>query len=174
MNNVWIVSDTHFHHDKIINHCYRPKNHEELQFNHLKRLKENDILLHLGDVSFSKIEEAHEKYIKPLKCKKWLVLGNHDTKSVSWYVKHGWDFVARDFTTLFMGKLIIFSHRPLKVGGNIINVHGHLHNLERDILKAYPDEYLEERDRHILISPEYNRYRPVKLKTILGKKHGIT
>lgn len=167
MNNIYITSDTHFNHQAIIEYCYRPKNYEQLIDKELKKLTENDILLHLGDICMGKDEEMHKKYIQCLPCKKWLVLGNHDTKSSSWYLTHGWDFVAGTFSVRYMGRKIIFSHRPREIAEDFINIHGHLHNLGRDILSSYPDEFTDLTDRHLLISQENSNYKLFKLTTIL-------
>jgi len=172
MNNLWIVSDTHFNHDAIIKYCHRPLDHEELQWKALHLLPRDSILLHLGDVSMGNDEKTHESLNSfSVAKKRWLIRGNHDTKSNEWYMKHGWDFVADTISMRFMGHKIVFSHRPIPVKDDEINIHGHLHNLDRDILKSYPDEYVPTDDRHILISPELNNYQPVKLATLLkGRK----
>jgi len=170
MKNVWVTSDTHFNHKSIVDYCHRPEDHEVLQAIDIERLNVDDILLHLGDFCLGNDIHYH-KWLHSLQCKKWLVLGNHDKKSVHWYLSHGWDWVGRWFETEYMGKMIIFSHRPMKVSGeDIINIHGHLHNLERKILDSYPNEFLGQKEKHILVSPEINDYKLVKLTNLLENK----
>lgn len=166
---IWLISDTHFYHKSIIKYCHRPEDYSErLQKGFTLINKEDDILIHLGDVSLGHDEEAHEKYIIPIKCrKKWLIRGNHDRHSDGWYLRHGWDFVSMTMCNTYFGKRILFSHRPLSVPEGTINVHGHLHNLERKILESYPDEFLGQQDRHILVSPEMTDYKPVLLDTLI-------
>jgi len=101
-SKIFIIGDTHFFHKNIIKYCHRPKNFEEITSRNLfKMLTPDDVLIHLGDVALGDILSAHNKYIKPLYCKKWLVLGNHDTKPKSWYLNNGWDFVADSFTGVY-------------------------------------------------------------------------
>lgn len=171
MKNVFVVSDTHFNHTAIVNYCGRNPNHEELQTLEIEKLHADKILLHLGDFCLGKDVYWH-KWLQHLPCKKWLVLGNHDKKSIHWYLSHGWDWVGRSFEIEYMGKMIIFSHRPIKLDGeNIFNVHGHLHDLKRNVLDSHPDEYLGQKEKHILVSPEINNYKPIKLQDLFrGRK----
>ena len=162
-----IVSDTHFNHANIVKYCHRPPNHEELLWKGLKEAcVPGSVLIHLGDICMGKDVEVHSR-LSELPCKKILMLGNHDKKTVTWYNEHGWYFVAEYACIDYFGKKVVFSHRPIPVDEGVVNVHGHLHNLKRDIKKSYPDEFLGQRDRHILYSPEDNGYKPVELSRLL-------
>ncbi len=93
--NYWITTDTHFGHKKLIDEEARPINFESSILKRLKDvLRPDDILIHLGDVSFKDDKKWHSMLIELSPCKKWLILGNHDSHSDTWYMKHGWDFVA--------------------------------------------------------------------------------
>ena len=111
----------------------------------------------------------HEKYIKPLKCKKWLVLGNHDHKSNHWYLNNGWDWVGRQFKWKYGGKYILFSHIPQPDDRWFdINIHGHFHNSdhrkrELELVAIYTN-------KHYLLAIENINYQPVLLTTILSKR----
>lgn len=50
--NIYVISDTHFNHSKIVDYCKRPSNHEELLIEGMSRLSAGDCLIHLGDFSF--------------------------------------------------------------------------------------------------------------------------
>ena len=63
--------------------------------NNLAQIKKTDTLVLIGDVCIGKDAEIHKRYIVPLKCRKVLVLGNHDRKSIHWYLTHGRDEVHR-------------------------------------------------------------------------------
>ena len=126
-----------------------------------------DLLIHLGDVSLGNDEFWHGLF-KVLPMKKWLVLGNHDNKSMTWYINHGWDFVARNFTMYYYGIRILFSHRPFIVaptkvfvkelirenGKEVeitkersnfdINIHGHIHNRKDLVLQGWQKPYIIE------------------------------
>jgi calcineurin-like phosphoesterase family protein len=168
----WVISDTHFFHDNIIKYQNRPVNHDDLMLtNWLERIGTNDTVLHLGDIGFSKPPYRFEKILNPsLTGIKYLVLGNHDKQSKTWYLKNGWNLVT-PFQVLYRGWTILFTHRP---GGDwkpyhdderlvrktfkTINVHGHIHSLE-----------LENR-RLINLSVERTEYSPVRIRDVLDKR----
>ena len=74
-------------------------------------ISENDLLIHLGDICIGNNDFIHE-VISDLGCRKVLVKGNHDSKSWSWYMEHGWDFVCDAFRLEYCGRIIMFSHVP--------------------------------------------------------------
>lgn len=161
----YIISDTHFNHEKIKTYCNRPDNHEELLWKSLLNIKEEDCLIHLGDVCIGDDQMVHVSF-KDLKCRKILIMGNHDTKSWSWYMEHGWDFVCESFRLTYAGKIIHFSHKPEAWDGVWeINVHGHLHNLGHR-----ENEYKDLKQWHRLYSPELMNYMPIELSTFIQKE----
>ena len=161
-NRLWVMSDTHFGHKKIIAMCGRPENHEELMFKSLSEIPENDVLIHLGDICMGKDSDHHDKYIEPLKCRKWLVRGNHDPKSISWYLSHGWDFVADSITLRLFGWGIVLTHVPTPQDDpGVVNVHGHLHNT---------GHRGKSPEGCILYSPELEGYKPVLLQKLVPDK----
>lgn len=180
--NIYLISDTHFNHNKMVEYCNRPENHTELIKKNLfvfnSTIRKDDVFIHLGDVCIGKDEEIHNEVIVPLACKKWLVKGNHDRKSDSWYMNHGWDFVADSFKGKYFGKEILFSHCPMKDDGKFdVNVFGHFHNnLSRLLEGRYVVEGEEERNKedlavltgkHRLFVLEDRDYKPVKLSEFL-------
>ena len=108
--------------------------------------------------------EIHEK-ISKLKCKKILVLGNHDKKSKAWYSEHGWDFVCDGLEMIYLGHYLHLTHRPTRQqGNNTFNIHGHTHgNLHRD--EEFHDFYSKEYNKDI--SPEIVGYYPLRLDTFI-------
>jgi calcineurin-like phosphoesterase family protein len=85
-------------------------------------------ILHLGDVFLCPIEEARE-YIKQLNGNKWLILGNHDTKSIALYEEMGFRVIGEPIFKEFDKYKIIFSHYPIRgLPSNFFNVHGHVHS----------------------------------------------
>lgn len=160
---IYVVSDTHYQHDAIVEYCQRPQNHAELLFGNMGFLRKQDCLVHLGDVGLGNQQEIHEKYIISIAARKILVLGNHDSKSWSWYMTHGWDFVCAAFRLEYCGKIIMFSHCPQPWDGVWeINVHGHLHNLgHRD------KEFKELKKWHRLYAPELMHYQPIELSKFI-------
>jgi len=158
---IYVISDTHFGHEKIKGYCQRPDDHEERLMASMKVASRNDCLIHLGDVCIDSGKEDiwNEGFIGSLACRKILVLGNHDNKSWSWYMEHGWDFVCDSFKLQYAGFNICFSHKPQPWDGDWeINVHGHLHNLgHRD------KEFKELKRWHRLYAPELQNYQLVEL-----------
>jgi calcineurin-like phosphoesterase family protein len=180
MSKIYLITDTHFFHKKIIEYSGRPENFTEIIGDNLLNLNVaySDILIHLGDICIGHDEEAHERFIKPLPCKKWLVKGNHDHQSNTWYLNHGWDFIGDQFSAKLFGKIIMFSHAPVKDNGKFeLNIHGHFHNNLHRLLEAkWLIEGEKERNeedlrnltpKHKLLAIEYTDYKPVLLEDFL-------
>ncbi len=80
--NVWFISDTHFGHKHILKYCNRPF-HNIQEHDYFicemwnKHIQPGDIVFHLGDVAFMRIEFI-KKLLKKLNGIKILIRGNHD------------------------------------------------------------------------------------------------
>ena len=151
---IFIISDTHFHHENIIKYSNRPfKSVEEMDVEMIRRwnnkVGKEDIVLHLGDFAL-----GNEKEIKELRDSLngtiFLLKGNHDHKMLK---KAGFIIING---TLEIGN-IIFSHNPLKKEDTrgFINVHGHIH--EKESLYGFN------------ISVEKMNYEPVELDELMKK-----
>ena len=171
MKNIWVIADTHFLHDNLCKeeYCSRPKDHNQRIFKNLMLIPEEDLLIHLGDISMGRELDVYEWFIKPLKCRKILVKGNHDQKSNTWYLNHGWDFVCYAFSDTYFSKKILFTHYPRPANDYDYNLHGHLHNnmYKWDNLTKENKEIVNE--KHLLLSCETNNYKPLKLNYIIDK-----
>lgn len=82
MRDIWVISDTHFGHENIIKYCDRPfKSSDEMTSilidNWNSRVKDEDIVYHLGDVYYGSQDFGYS-VLKALKGRKRLILGNHD------------------------------------------------------------------------------------------------
>lgn len=164
---IYIISDTHFSHEKIKEYCKRPDHHEDLLISGLREIRPEDCLIHLGDICIGNDELVHQEKLSSLPCRKILIMGNHDSKSWSWYMEHGWDFVCDSFKLEYAGKIICFSHKPQPWDGDWeINVHGHLHNLGHRA-----PEYKELKKWHRLYSPELMEYQPIELSKFIQKEN---
>lgn len=161
----WLISDTHFNHDMLVKWGHRPVDFEVTLWEGLYDIPEEDTLIHLGDVCMGNDAMVHET-IKNLRCQKILIRGNHDKKSVSWYLDHGWDFVMDGMHLEYMGETLLLTHRPMHpdMWRFTKNIHGHTHgNLHR------AEEYINwyETDFHIDLSPELVGYKPQLLGSII-------
>lgn len=127
---IWLLSGTHFSHDKLVNDGLRPKGFEKKIVDNCKRvIEDGDILIHLGDVSFYNNAYWQDWFCSEVPGTKWLIKGNHDHESVFWYMRRGWAAVADTLTLDIYGKRVLFSHRPAAGKGDFdACVHGHLHN----------------------------------------------
>jgi calcineurin-like phosphoesterase family protein len=159
----WIITDTHFGHGAMKQMCGRPDFFEDKIIKNLRQLlRPADVLIHLGDMAFYKHEYWSKELMSEVQGKKWLVKGNHDKKSISWFMANGWDFVAEEFTLKMFGKKILFSHRPSKyVDGVDLNIHGHHHNTNH-----HPEDVMT--DKHRLVHIE-DTFSPVLLRNIVER-----
>lgn len=168
--NVWITSDTHFYHDKIIEYCGRPQNHTELIVERLREcVRPADILIHAGDVIFGNAKQLTE-ILNSIPGTKFLVRGNHDESTMTAYMNAGFSGV---FDGLQLSGAYI-THKPCTPPEGLINVHGHLHNLgyrNRQTDKIFGESYEAYYDsKHRLYAPEIFDYYPILLEKLLSKK----
>lgn len=171
LSRTWIVTDTHLGHKAMVQYCGRPENHSDIILRNLKRnLRHGDILIHLGDFCIGNDEDWHEILFSELpKIKAILVRGNHDRKTDSWYLRHGWDMVCETFSNYYFGKYITFSHIPIQ-GIQNINIHGHFHNNGHRIKEPEIEKYYNP-NLHKLLEIESNHYQPVLLESFIKNKN---
>ena len=158
---VWIIADTHFEHSKLSKELkVRPDYFENRIVTFWKRnVSKDDLVIHLGDV-FVGHTPNWEKWIPSLPGRKILTVGNHDKKSYTWYMKHGFDFASQSFRWKHNGISIAFSHEPMLNDAYFnLNIHGHMHG------ETHRTEKLTE--RHYLISLEKQGYKLQHLKTVI-------
>ena len=168
----WLTTDTHFGHTAMLEYCGRPDNFSEKIINNLtKAVKPNDILIHLGDICIGNDREWNEK-LRSVNGKHWLVRGNHDKKSNSWYLDNGWDMVCDQFRDKYFGEIIMFSHKPVVWDGEYdINIHGHFHN--SDHRRHEPELLSIENGYQKLLALEYTNYQPVSLEKFIKQRRII-
>lgn len=158
LKKTYITSDLHLEHRNIIKYCDRPydfswegvaKMNEEIlaQFDELPA---GSLIINCGDIglnsslTFDKLKEFVDRMKKNDKTL-WIVLGNHDRemhlrcKDLRRF-KTPYDlFIALGFNRVFPYPILLedkylLSHEPvyLTPGSNLINVHGHVHNIDID------------------------------------------
>lgn len=168
--NYWLISDTHFNHIKIEEWGGRSGDWQEQLWKGIESIPQGDILIHLGDICIGNDQEIHHQIALRTQnrgVRTVLVRGNHDHKSLNWYLTHGWDSVVDGFEMLFNGHYLHLTHRPARPQGIATwNIHGHTHgNLHRseEYCEYYSPKY------HIDISPEIVGYKPLCLDTLMKK-----
>ena len=166
---IYLTTDTHLGHDQLVEYCGRPENHSQIILDELRKVPKDSILIHLGDVCIG-CDAIHHTAIKMatehLK-RRILVRGNHDNKSDSWYLDHGWDFVCKSFEAKYFGSKILFSHKPVVIPEHVdFNVHGHFHN--SDHRRHEPELRAIYEKRHRLLAIENTGLKPVNLEKFLS------
>lgn len=164
--NVFVTADTHFLHDNIIAYCHRPFTPENMTAELVSRwnavVGETDLVIHLGDFGF--VRGGSEKLVEisaSLNGRKVLIRGNHDSKSKTWYLEHGFEFVCDSFV---LGD-VLFTHWPAEIDlmkQYRLNVHGHTHDKSTD--------YLKPKKKYVCVSVEKTEYAPVLLEDVLTGK----
>lgn len=146
--NVWITSDTHYHHKNICRSTtnwrtadgdvpagqtrdFRDLNHMDYTIvNNINELVgQDDVLIHLGDWSFGGFEKIREFWDR-LICKNiHLVLGNHDH-----HIENGRDDIQELFksvshynTLVTKGHTFKLMHYPISSWDGLKKGHMHLH-----------------------------------------------
>lgn len=130
--NIYLCSDVHFFKNKIKNNKDDTKILMDNFRKEASKLKSNDVLIFLGDISHKlcnpKENKEVQNFLKSINCTKILVKGNHDILPDDYYHKCGFIFVLNE---LFLDN-IIFTHKPVNIlnysfEGVKYNIHGHLH-----------------------------------------------
>lgn len=162
----WIITDTHFGHQRMIELCGRPENFSEKILINLNRTVAcPDTLIHLGDICIGQDEYWHKELVKWCCSKKWLIKGNHDKRGDTWYLEHGWDFVGNRVWLEKYGRKILLSHKPVEDCGYDINIHGHFHNNDHHTYE--PELATIMNKKHKLLAIENTNYMPVSLESLM-------
>lgn len=134
----FVISDTHFGHENIIQYCNRPfKTVEEMDSALIKNWNETvsnkDVVIHLGDFAFCSKERARE-ICSELNGRKILIKGNHDNWPDEFYKEIGFDYISK-YPIIWGGTpdnngFYMMSHAPLLLSETTpyFNFYGHVHN----------------------------------------------
>ena len=158
MNNIWFIADTHFDDERILKYENRPfqdvnEMNQCIIGNWNRLVKEDDLVYLIGDI-------GNEAYISSLNGKKYLIKGNHDTKSNELYRQAG--FVEVYDKPIILDNFWILSHEPMYVNVNMpyANIFGHVHNCA--IYKTFSKQ-------HYCVTVERTGYGPVGFDEIKEK-----
>lgn len=159
---IWLTTDTHFGHANMIKLCHRPEDFEKrIIDNWYQVVRPEDIVIHLGDVTWH-VKDYLDNVVAKLPGKKILVRGNHDEKSLMYYMKHGFDLAVDSLSMKYRGLDILFTHEPKIFHEHDINIHGHLHTNTLELSEPYSLYYL--------ISLENNGYTMTNLDALVRHK----
>ena len=160
MSRVFVTSDTHYWHHNVLK--FEP---EARPFSSVEEMNEvlvdrwnavvtkRDLVWHLGDVCFGRIENL--EILSRLNGQKKLVLGNHDTHPAHVYLKY-----FRDVKACVPYDGCLLSHVPIHPSQFYrfeANVHGHLHSkvvMHTTEMFTLPDpRYFNVSVEHTLLAP---------------------
>ena len=151
----WLIADTHLGHDEMTEFENHPPDFSNriLRVLH-KTVQSDDVLIHIGDICIGNEAVWHNKLMSamPARVKKWLILGNHDKRTYSWYLNHGWAFVGEELLLKKFGAVIMLTHKPIEMqignmyakmyGNKFVNIHGHIHHQNRYNYVSRPYHHL--------------------------------
>ncbi len=137
---IFFTADTHFCHTNILQYCNRPfKTVEEMDETIISNwnacVNDSDTVYHCGDFAFRNPEE----YLKRLKGRLVLILGNHDYKRIRDYEKL---VPIHDLLSIKIEDVsIVLCHYSMRVWPkshfNAWNLYGHSHGTLDDWGKSY-------------------------------------
>ena len=165
MKNVWVGTDWHvWSSEHTKQHPYQSaSNIRQLSDSYAKSIQVDDIFIYLGDLCDPAVTDLNElkHFVQNIPGRKILCKGNHDIETDSFYREIGFD----DVCDVCIINQVAFSHFPLKVDPDMINVHGHLHSEKRsDVddanhINAYREDYYKHPiEISELIQSAYDRW----------------
>lgn len=161
MTQRWVISDTHFYHERILGYCQRPFNsidemNEAIIKNWNSVIGHDDIVYILGDFCFGN-KEMLTNIVSRLNGRKILILGNHDRLTKSAYLDVGFETVTKN--PMIVDSDFILSHHPIQGDlGKFYNIHGHKHKL--------PSE-AQFSPKHFDIGVDDHNFFPHNLDTVI-------
>jgi hypothetical protein len=128
VNNVWVASDWHLW-TKNLNgrHPFvSTAKIDQLISNYTQLIQPTDIFIYLGDLCDPEVADIKklQLLIGSIPGYKILCRGDHDTEIPEFYLNLGFD----DVCDICKCHSIIFSHMPVKVAPDMINIHGDSHS----------------------------------------------
>lgn len=134
MDNIYLISDTHFGHENIIKHCKRPfDNAKQMNQYMIDRWnsvikKGSEEIWHLGDFTFDYKHDRVYDLISKLYGFRKLIIGNHDNSNhIKCLRKCGIEVMYYDVIKLNNKKISLY-HFPIKNYHGHYLIHGHIHN----------------------------------------------
>lgn len=154
--NIYLSSDWHLFQKERKNIFTNAKveNINEILINNQKRVVgKDDVFIFLGDLVNDEFIAKDELILKvsQLHGYKILVLGNNDVFEEEFYSRCGFNVVVKSFKW----KNLIFTHAPIDVPSEYINVHGHIHGSRSYINTSSSN--------HIDVYADLYSYKPISL-----------
>ncbi len=172
---LWFTSDLHIGHRKVIEFCNRPyadvdEMHEGIIANWNARVRKNDIVYVLGDVSFTNATKTKE-VMDRLKGRKILILGNHDAAAHK-MLAMGFDEVYENHKIKIAGREILLSHFPYYPAVDSGEDRRYLHKRITDdggwLLVGHVHTAWAQKDKMINVGVDVRDYAPMSHEKILA------
>lgn len=167
---IYFTADTHFGHTNILRYCSRPwtdvRTMDDVLIRNInERVKEDDVLYHLGDFAFGSFERVQE-YRSRIRCKNvTLVYGNHDKCNRTNYEQSG--LFARCADYLYLPNLygnetdFVLCHYAFRTWNKShhgsYHVYGHTHG------------NLPNYRRSMDVGVDCNNYAPISIVDVIHK-----
>ena len=160
---IFVFSDTHFDHKKIIEYCSRPfhstkQMNEKLVENWQSSVNHNGKVFFLGDMSYSRNRRSIDYWLGKLAGGIFYIRGNHDTDIITRAEvlpnRHGIKY--QDYQFLLMHD----PYRPKGYDGWII--HGDRHNNDLD---NYP--FINQKNKTVNVCAELLDYSPISIERLI-------
>lgn len=164
MNNTWFTADTHFGHEKIIQHSKRPfgsieEMDEQLIERWNKLIQPQDDVWHLGDFNYrsERIDKHTPDYLLRLNGHIHIVWGNHDDAHAKRYMLLFWSYQEVKYLRL-NGEKITLYHYAQRVWRNSHHGAWHLFGHSHGSLPNY--------HRSMDVGVDAQNYRPIHFDEI--------
>lgn len=124
-NNIKLSADWHLWKVNRQTRTYERGDRLERTIEECKDLKENDLLIFMGDLVDDEFDDYQsvEKVLNTIKSNKIMILGNNDLFENDFYERN-FDIVVEGFEY----EDLIFTHFPILDLTEKVNLHGHIHN----------------------------------------------
>ena len=130
-----------------------------------QNIKDNDVFLYLGDMSYRWVNDEDKAKVKEifksLPGIKILVIGNHDEFSDGGnYEEYGFKYAVKEIHY----KNIIFTHKPIDMHDkpDMLNIHGHMHK--------WAEYNTTDGSANVNVYPAYYNNKPITLDRIINHK----
>lgn len=165
------ISDIHFGHRNVIEFDHRPfVDVEEMDRTLIKlwngRVSPEDDVYVIGDFAYRN-ERSEEWYLRQLRGRKHLIIGNHDgkllgnEKAMSYF-----DTVEKMMHVTDQGEQLQLCHFPIADWNGMHHgsylIHGHIHNRRDDTY-----EFMKKREKALNAGCMINGYTPVSLRELI-------
>ena len=160
----WVLTDPHLGHYNLEKWGMRPRGFTEMILKNLREMvSRGDVFICLGDINMGNDSYWNSHLMESLiGVHRWLVKGNHDKKSDTWYLKNGWDFVSDRLYLEKFGLKMLFTHKPVVHNWTFdLNLHGHFHS--NPVEEWEPELKYKMSNRNYLFVLEDDDYKPTLL-----------